>query len=237
MSDRVFQALGVKDELEALRMIESINKFLADVKAITGRDTFTASTTSIKVAASFLKEVGAAATAEGGIEEGHAPPTADQLLGKVLAWKTSFENLPALEAERDELKEKVRNDRVEALIALGREDVRPGCNEHAGKLTPALATYFRNRKVEVEEVEAYLKSASRVLPGERSQPETASGSPITVNAEGRVTDAQGRTYEEILPAEKQDLKHRDPDLWKAMRDDWEKHGRPPGVVEKSSDRP
>ncbi len=234
MSDRVFQALGVKDELEALRMIESINKFLADVKVITGRDTFSASTNSIKVASSFLKEIGAAATAEGGVEEGIAPPSPDQLLGKVLAWKSSYDKLPALETERDELKEKVRCDRVEALIALGREEVRPGCNEHAGKLTPALAAYFRARKVEVEEVDAYLKSASRVLPGERHQPETASGSPITVNAEGRVTDAESRTYEEILPAERQALKHRDPDLWKAMKADWEKHGCPPGIVERQS---
>jgi len=234
MTDRVFKALGAADELEALRIVENMNKFMTSVKAVTGHDTFSTSLSAMKVAFSFLKEVTATAVTAEETADGVATPSPDALLGKILAWKDAHGKLPAAETKVAELEEAVRSDRVEALIAQGREDVRPGCGEHAGKITPNLATFLRNKKASAEEVEEFLKATSRVLPGAVNQPAVHSGSPITTNAEGRVVNSEGKTYEMILPVARQALKAADEHLWKAMKDDWTKFGCPPGIIEASN---
>ncbi len=234
MTDRVFKALGAGDELEALRIVENMNKFMASVKAVTGHDTFSTSINAMKVAFSFLKEVTATAVSAEQAADGVAAPSPDALLGQILAWKDAHGKLPASEAKVAELEEAVRADRVEALIAQGREDVRPGCGEHAGKMTPNLASYFRNKKATAEEVEEFLKATTRVLPGAVNQPAVHSGSPITTNAEGRVVTSEGKTYEQLLPVARQELKAADKHLWEAMKNDWEKFGCPPGIIEASN---
>ncbi len=225
MTDRIFEALGVKDELEALSAIAATSELLTELKTITGRDAFAASIKEIKKAFSLQDEV-FKATAKA---DSDSKPTSGEAIGTLMAWKSSFEKLPAVVTENGELKEKVRASTVEQLIGYARQTPGPNSHEHAGKMTPAMAEFFKNKSV--EEVESYLKVAARVMPGERVAPKVEpKKNALSANSEGRVTTADGKTYEEMLPAARRELKEEDLDLYNAMRADWIEAGSPPVIL-------
>jgi hypothetical protein len=230
MSDKILSLLGVDDELSAVRAIETANQFLNEVKTATGRDTFAESLAVIKTCVTFEREIRAIATKEGADKQASAA----EAIGTFLGWKSSHETLPGVREELEKAKENVRVTDVKRLIALGLEAVRTGCNDYAGKLTPATAKHFENKTA--EELEAYLKVAPRVMPGERTAPPVENTTTsFKTNERGRITDSSGRTYEEILPVERSEMNRNDPDLYKAMREDWNNHGRPAGILEISDE--
>lgn len=212
MSDKILEALGAKDEHEALRMIAEANQFLTDVKDCTGRETFAASLGVIKSNASLASEIGKLTD----------KPVAESL-GVILAWKSSHEELPKLQEENTKLTEKNRVNEVAGLIAQGKAD---------GKLTPAMAKHFESKSA--DELRGFLAVAARVIPGDdKSQAkETTGGSDAQTNEAGRVCDAQGRTYEQIPPAQRSDLKRSDKALFEALHSDWVKAGKPAGALAK-----
>lgn len=210
MSDRIFTALGAKDEHDALRIVAESNQFLADIKAATGRDTFVGALEIIRGSVALSREVGV--LTEKTVE-------AEQL-GTVLAWKSAHVLVPELTEKVAGLEEAGRKRDVKDLIAKGKSD---------GKLTPATATFWETRNA--SELEAFLAVAPRVIPGE-AKPGAVSSSPSasTKNANGRVADAKNRVYEEVSPTERAQLKKSDPELFNALREDWVAAGKPLDVV-------
>jgi hypothetical protein len=217
MTDRILKLLGATDELDALRVIEEANKFLGDVKAATGRETFDGSLEVMRSAVALSREIATI-----------TDKPAEESLGVVMAWKSSHERLPAIEKDKSDLEEKVRAQDVAALIKAGLETPRAGANEHAGKLTPATAKFWETKSA--AELTAFLAIAPRVMPGEVKQAPPAGPTVFSQNSQGRVATADGKVYEELLPMALQDLKKADRPLYDAMRSDWERVGKPPGVV-------
>lgn len=207
MSDRILEALGAKDELEALRIIAEANQFLTDIKEATGRETFAASLSVIRNSVSFSREI--QATTEKGEQES---------LGVVLAWKASHEQLPRVQEEVVKLSTAAKERDVENLC---REGLAPaGSGEHGGKLTPAMADYWRERK-DPEALAAFLKIAPRVIPAAAKQ-----AAPVSPAADFVPALADGRKYEDIAPAERAKLKRNDAALYEAMHNDWLARGKP-----------
>jgi hypothetical protein len=217
MTDRILKLLGATDELDALRVIEEANKFLSDVKETTGRESFAGSLEVMRGAISLSREIAT-------ITE----KPAEETLGVVMAWKSSHERLPAVETDKLALEEKVRVQDVAALIKAGLETPRAGANEHAGKLTPATAKFWETKSA--SELQAFLAIAPRVMPGEVKQAPPAGPTVFSQNPQGRVSTADGKVFEELLPMALQTLKKSDRPLYDAMRSDWERVGKPAGVV-------
>ena len=207
MSDRILKALGATDELEALRIVADANAFMGDVKSATGAETFAAALETIKSSVGLSREISKITEKSVSAES----------LGTVLAWKSSHEQVPGLNEKVANLEEEGRKRDVADLIAQGQRE---------GKLTPATAKHFEARSA--EELRTFLAVAPRVIPSEHKQPKTEIA--VGTNANGAAAAADGRAYEDMKPAERSSLKKSDPDLFNAIRSDWERRGKPAGVV-------
>jgi hypothetical protein len=98
-------------------------------------------------------------------------------------------------------------------------------NPHAGKLTKPQAEYLRDTlKLDATQMAAYLATKNRELPMPAKQGKAEVGN--ATNVAGRVCDGQGRTYEQIPTPERAALKKSDPDLFNALRSNWEEAGKP-----------
>jgi hypothetical protein len=210
MSDKILEVLGAKDEHEALRMVAEANQFLADVKEATGRETFALALGVIKTNATLATEV---------CKVTDKPNS--EAIGVLLAWQASHLLVPELQKANSDLNEKVRAQDVAALVAQGKAE---------GKLTPAMAKHFEAKSA--DELRAFLAVAARVIPGDNKQPpkESSGGADPATNEQGRVTNADGQTYEQMKPSARSALKKSDAPLFNALHDDWVKAGKPLGVV-------
>jgi len=215
-ADKLLEALGATDENEALRMMAETNQFLQDVKEATGRDSFDGARSVLRSAIPFAREI-----------EKHTDKPMTEAIGVVLAWKSSHDKLPAVEAKVTELEESIRVKDVMALIAQGLQKPGPGASEHAGKITPATAEYWKTRNV--SEVRQYLAVAPRVLEMQQRPP---TGDPKeSAHANTAASAAfSGRKYEDITPSERAELNETDPLLYNALRDDWIVRGEPAGKL-------
>jgi hypothetical protein len=215
MTDRILQALGARDELEALRIIEEANEFTTNLKAATGREGFSGMLEIVRNAVGFQREIG-------NVTERTDKP--QECLGVVLAWKSSHDALPAAQSEVQRLTEQ---HNVPEVARLCKEGLAPaGTGEHGGKLTPALAEYWTGRKDPVE-LEAFLKVAPRAIPAAARPPAKEPKSPDN-SAVPAIAD--GRKYEELKPAERASLKKEDAPLYELMHSDWLARGKPAFVA-------
>lgn len=217
MTDRILKALGATDEHDALRMVAEAAEFMQGINALTGRDTYNGSLEFLRSATALTREVLAATDKK----------ETSEALGVVLAFKASHEELPKVQTKVCELEEAGRQRDVAALIKAGLSTQPPSAeNPHAGKLVPATAKFWETRTA--AELESFLAVAPRVIPTAAtpgaSNASTTSASATVVN--GRAADTKGRTYEQITPSERAALKKSDPDLFNALRTDWEAAGKP-----------
>lgn len=223
MTDRLLKALGAIDEHDALRAISQANEFMANVKIATGRETFAESLDVISNSVALSREIGTIT----------AKPDAESI-GVVLAWKMASEQNPGLQARVTELEEEGRSRDVDALIKMALSTEAPSEeNPYAGKLTKPLAAKMRDEfKFTAPQMKSFLDAKSRELPMP-AKPGAQSPSAVK-NAAGRVADSQGRTYENIPPSERVALKKADPDLFNALREDWQTAGSPADLTPASA---
>lgn len=213
--DKLLEALGATDENDALRLLAEGNQFMEDVKQATGRETFEGALSVLRSSVSFARDL-----------EKQTEKTTPEALGVVLAWKSAFEKLPAVEARVGELEETVRLKDVQALIAQGLQKPGPGASEHAGKLTQATAEFWKTQPV--AQLRAFLAVAPRVMPTEASQPSVNpnSGSPDLAKTHADAAFST-KKYEDITPSERAEINRTDPILYAALREDWVARGEPP----------
>lgn len=195
----ILEALGADDESDALRIVAEANQFIGAMQTIAGTEALATVTEKVRQAHALARDVQAA-----------TDKPANEAIGVVLAWKAASEQLPQLAADLETAKESVRKQEVDQLLAEGKR---------AGKLTPATADFWATRSA--DELRAFLAVAPRVIPAVAkvaadAQPKSA---PPTATADGQ-------KYEALKPAEKARLKKSDPELFEALRNDWEERGKP-----------
>lgn len=214
MTDRILEALGAKDELNALQLVSDANTFLTNVNEVTGRTTYDASLSVIKANTSLAREI-----------ESITGKTGGECLGLVLAWKVAHEKAPELSAEIADLKEKARAATVSSLIKQALSTEPPSeQNPHAGKLVPATAKFWETR--DVETLEAFLAASPRVIPSAAKQPTVNLGATPLSNANGALVTPEGKTYEALQPAERAKLKRNDREYFNALHANWKERGEP-----------
>lgn len=210
MTDRILQALGAKDEHEALRLITQANEFMAQVKdTCGGRETYAETLAVMGPAIQLSREIGTLTAKTDSAEQ----------LGTVLAWKSSHEELPKAQARLIELEESGRARDVAALVKEGMAPNSPE-NKHGGKLTLATAKFWETRPA--AELAAFLEIAPRVIPGEARQERTE----VATNGAGAAANAEGLAWEDIKPAKRAAMQKEDPELYAVLRNDWVSRGEP-----------
>lgn len=202
MTIEILQALGAEDESAALRLVAQTNEFVEDLRKLTGKESFGTIAARIREIVSLARDV----------EDESGKPAAEAI-GVILAWKASHEALPAVQQELEAQRESLRAQEVAGLIEQGKKD---------GKLTQATAEFWKTRGA--AELKAFLDVAPRVIPAEIKQP-------VPLNAErGAAATADGQKYEDMKPMQRASLKKSDPELYNALRSDWEQRGKPAGVL-------
>jgi hypothetical protein len=223
MTNRILAALGATDELEALRLVAEAGEFMQSVHKVTGFTTYTESLEVLKTNAGLSREVLAA-----------TEKPAAEALGTVLAWKADAAKVPEMSTRIATLEEEGRTRDVDALInqALA-TDAPSDLNPHAGKLTKPQAAYLRDvLKLDATQMASYLGTKNRELPMPTKQGKAEIAA--ATNGAGRICDTQNRTYEQIPTPERVALKKSDPDLFNAIRSDWEAAGKPMQVAAASA---
>ncbi len=183
MSKVILEALGVEDEVQALRAIAEFTNFLDEVRAATGRDKFGEALVVVRQNADIAKQVVALTE----------KPVAEST-GVILAWKSAYDMLPTAQAENVQLKDAIENrDRAELI--------EQGLAEH--KLTPASVDKHWNEKDEhgrykrsAVDLRSFLDSAPRIIPAALKQPNAPQGT-------GPVA---GKDYGEMSSMEKHELR-------------------------------
>ena len=123
---------------------------------------------------------------------------AAEALGVVRAWKEAAEKVEALSKRVAELEAEREAREREALIQAGLKE---------GKLTKALAEKWA-KDVDLKTLKAYLEAAPRIVRlGEEKEP----ASPKTA----------GKKWEEMTPMEKHKLYLENPELYQALKTDFE----------------
>lgn len=199
MSKAILDALGVTDEVSALRAIAEFTTFLNTVKDAVGGDREKLGETALKVQqnATFCRA----------ILDAVGKPT-PEVLGTVLAWKVAAEELPKTQARCSE---------VEAsLDARERADlIKQGLDER--KLTPGSVAYWNEldehgrAKRSSEDLKAFLASAAKVIPAALKQPKS----------EGGTGPIGGKDYGEMTGSEKHALKNEvGEEAFRQIRDEY-----------------
>jgi ATP-dependent Clp protease, protease subunit len=121
-----------------------------------------------------------------------------EAMGALRAWRTASEQLPTMQA-RIETMEKERDEQERAqLVAQGTADK---------KLTPAITALFKDKPV--AELRGFLAVAPKVVPEEVRQGST--GAPL----------ASAQKWEELKPMEKATLHRNNPEVYAALKSDFE----------------
>jgi ATP-dependent Clp protease, protease subunit len=152
----------------------------------------------------------------------------DEAVGVVLAWKSSHEKLPTLEAENAKLKA----DNQTAALAKLIDDGRSGAMFQDGKprLTKAMADKLQEQVTSgvlpLASAKAFVETMPPVahldpaeLPATRTPPEAGPNALLS----------NGKSYEQMSPDELADLRASGDEgerQYKNMRQDWQSRGRP-----------
>jgi len=182
MSKAILDALGVTDEVSALRAIAEFTTFLNGVKDAVGAEGLGECVVKVQANATFGRAI---------LDAVGKP--APEVLGTVLAWKAAAEELPKTQARCSELEASVdareRADLIKEGIA-------------AGKLSPGQLAYWNEAdehgkaKRSSADLKAFLENAPRVIPTVVKQPAAETGTgPIG-----------GKDYGDMTPGEKHALK-------------------------------
>ena len=127
---------------------------------------------------------------------------AAEMLGVVRAWKEAAAKVEALSKRVAELEAEQERVEREKLIEQGLKE---------GKLTKALAERWA-REVDLKTLKSYLEAAPRIVPlGEAREP-----------AGGNEQSLGGKKWEELSPMEKHKLYLENPELYQALKADYEK---------------
>lgn len=180
MSKAILDALGVDDEVSALRSIAEFTQFLNGVLEATGKSKSGEALVAVRQSAALSRNV--------------AELTGEQPAGSIgilTAWKSAFDQHPELEARIGELESQVDSrDRAE-LISRGQAE---------RKLSPATASYWAEcdehgkPKRSLSDLRAFLASAPPIVPVPERQPK-GQGDGL----------AGGKSYDDLTPMEKHQL--------------------------------
>lgn len=158
----LLEALGVEDEVSALRAIAEATGFINEARATVGKQTFGETLNAIRQNASLSKQV---------CEATERP--AAEAVGVMLAWKASHVALVVgdPESETPPIQEQLAQATAEvekrdrgALIEKGKAD---------RKLTPASAAFWEDKPV--EQLKAFLETAPTIIPALATQPKDGGG--------------------------------------------------------------
>ena len=142
-----------------------------------------------------------------------------EALGALRAMKADADRCKTAEAELAKIKAERDAQNFEVLLAQGRTD---------RKLSPAEEAYQRELfardvkdgrgEARVEELRGFLKVKAPTIPGrDIKQPEARSGAALT---------ADGKSYKDMSFTQRAALKKSDPELFRAMKNDYEASGQP-----------
>lgn len=182
MSKAILDALGVTDEVSALRAIAEFTNFLNGVKDAVGGEKLGECVVLAKQNATFVRQIVDAVGKPGA-----------EVLGTVLAWKAASDELGKTQARCTELEARVDASERAELVKTGVEE---------GKLSPAILAFWNEAdehgrpKRSAEDLRSFLASAPRIIPAALKQPVSEDGTgPIG-----------GKDYGEMSGAEKHALK-------------------------------
>ena len=180
MSKAILDALGVTDEVSALRAIAEFTTFLNGVKDAVGAGKLGECVLRVQDNASLVRQV----------TEVTGKPQVE-VVGTVLAWKSAAEALPEAQKESADAKAEVdKRDRAE-LLKQGRDE---------RKISPGMVAYWTETdehakpKRSTEDLRAFLKSAPILMPTAIKQPAIEGASP-----------GSDKLYEDMAPMEKHEL--------------------------------
>lgn len=161
-----------------------------------------------------LATLGVATVAEGAARlalltrmEATLGTTGEEALGTLKAWQGSHAELPKAKERIADLEKSNQASSLEALVAKGKQE---------NKLTPAMEKSVREQfaagEITLKGAEAWLANLTPIaaLGGEKKQP----APPI----QGRDAPKwNGKTYAELTPQQRHDLKAENPELFEEMR--------------------
>jgi hypothetical protein len=210
--EAILQALGAKDEADAIGKALEATKFAADLMTATGTRSLDDALASVRGSAKLL----------GSLETltGQKP---DAALGVVTAWKGSHEQLPAAQAALADATGKLEGFELESMIAKAKLDK---------KLTPDGETKFR---ASVKTGTFNLKQGAAFLDMLHPVPALANAAVIVQPAvEGAgpagaaFADLTGKLYEDLSADQLANLRQRDggETAYQNLRSDWESRGKP-----------
>ncbi|GMV19450.1 MAG: hypothetical protein AMXMBFR56_76740 [Polyangiaceae bacterium] len=182
MSKAILDALGVTDEVSALRAIAEFTTFMNGVKDAVGVPT-------AKLGECVLRVQDVAALARQVTEVTGKPHV--EVVGTILAWKSAADALPEAQKEASDAKAEVdKRDRAE-LLKQGRDE---------RKISPGMVAYWTEAdehgkpKRSTDDLRAFLASAPVLMPTPVKQP----------SIEGSVPGGD-KLYEDMAPMEKHAL--------------------------------
>lgn len=145
----------------------------------------------------------------------------DGILGAVRGFAESHKALPAAQAQLIAQAKTLEASERAALLAADASDAK------GRKLTPAMVAFWAERPV--AELKAFLAVAPHVvaIAAGVAQPQvTASvaGNAVVTNA--AIQTHEGKTYEQMEPKEKVALHQSAPEIYAALRNNWEERGKP-----------
>lgn len=142
----------------------------------------------------------------------------DELLGAVRGLTEVGAQLPKLQAQIAQQEEKLQASERAQLVAADAADPK------GRRLTPALVQLFANKPA--AELKAYLEVAPHVVQTTPDNAQPAAGSQNGGAATSQmVVSPDGKTWEQMSAVEKHNLHHDHPEIYKAVRADFERRKR------------
>jgi phage I-like protein len=208
--NQIFNLLGVATFSAATTAINSFNAFVTEAKSLTDESGTDKILASCKDACAFRTRV-EKATAKSG----------DDAHGVILAALHSHQELPALRTKVAELEAKTTQQELDTLMAKARD---------AKKVTPAMEQGLREQ---VASGDITLKGCKAMIEGmhpisalkQKDPPAAApsdaggTGGTGSTAEQGVKATWKGKTYDELAPLARAELKKADPDLFQLMRAD------------------
>lgn len=195
MSD-LLKLLGADSEAEAINLVTRANNLLNSAKLAAGVED-----TAQLVAA--IRDNKALATAVTELT-GKSPKEAH---GVVLAWKSCADELPAVREQLASLQEKNQQHELESLLRDAKAQ---------SKHTPALETTIREQVTAGNLTLDGARAMVAALPKQAALSPAENKTQAAVNTE-TATTWNGKTYADLKPAERAELKKSDPELFAQLR--------------------
>lgn len=193
------KALGLKDDASEAEILAAINALSTGAKAFEG----------------------SAKTLEGRLLTETGAKSVDEAFGVIKAGTHAIAELGRTTAALAVSKAAVQKRDREALVGKGVADK---------KLTPALRDWALATKKAADgsDTGEYVESLETIASFLKSAP-TISALPGKTDTKQAPTEAAhegAKPWEEMTPPEKHDLSDADPATYKALREDWERRGKP-----------